>query len=126
MVKVRKSLLDQADKLICGGREADYGDPRKNFSDIAAGWSLIIDKKIKPEEVALMMAWLKIARLFKTPDHVDSWVDLVGYAALGGELAQKMGNTDTTDVLASYAGGDNNGNYVGPSRKATLDSLEIV
>ena len=89
MDKARQIILAEAGKLISGGREADYGDPHKNFSDIAKGWSLIVGKNISPAEVTLMMAWLKISRLFKTPAHTDSWIDLVGYAALGGELAQK-------------------------------------
>jgi|TARA_R110000822_G_scaffold69899_1_gene169383 hypothetical protein len=93
MDKARQTILAEADRLISGDREEDYGDPHKNFSDVSKGWSLIIGKKISPEEVALMMAWLKISRLFKTPTHTDSWIDLVGYAALGGELAQK-GATD--------------------------------
>jgi len=30
-----------------------------------------------------------MARLFKSPNHRDSWVDLIGYAALGGELSER-------------------------------------
>lgn len=87
--KKRKEFLDAADNLINGDREKDYGDPNKNFEDIAVGWSLITGTEITSSQVTLMMAWLTIARLFKTPDHSDSWIDLIGYAALGGELAQK-------------------------------------
>lgn len=85
----RKEFLDDAEKLINGDREKEYGDPFKNFKDIAAGWSLITGSEITATQVTLMMAWLKMARLFKTPNHSDSWVDLIGYAALGGELSQK-------------------------------------
>lgn len=92
--KNRKEFLDEAEKLINGDREKDYGDPFKNFKDIATGWSLITGAEITPSQVTLMMAWLKMARLFKTPDHLDSWVDLIGYAALGGELSQKGEKND--------------------------------
>ena len=39
--------------------------------------------------MALMMASVKIARLCNTIDHEDSWVDLVAYGALGGEMSEK-------------------------------------
>jgi hypothetical protein len=34
-----------------------------------------------------MCADLKLARLENQPDHMDSWVDLAGYAACGAEIA---------------------------------------
>ena len=33
-----------------------------------------------------MYVMVKIARLVKTPSHIDSWTDLAGYAGLGGEI----------------------------------------
>jgi hypothetical protein len=30
---------------------------------------------------------LKVARLMHTPGHVDSWVDIAGYAACGADVA---------------------------------------
>ena len=89
MTRTRDALLEEAGNLINHNREKDYGEASKNFQDIAAGWSLILDRSVEPEDVALMMAWLKIARLFKSPDHRDSWIDLIGYAALGGELSER-------------------------------------
>lgn len=89
MTRTRDTLLEEAGDLINKQREHDYGEASKNFHDIAAGWSLILDRSVEPEDVALMMAWLKIARLFKSPNHRDSWVDLIGYAALGGELSER-------------------------------------
>jgi len=89
MARTRDILLEEAGDLINKQRETDYGEASKNFQDIATGWSLILDRSVEPEDVALMMAWLKIARLFKSPNHRDSWVDLIGYAALGGELSQR-------------------------------------
>jgi len=49
---------------------------------------------LTPEHVALMMDWLKTARLLGGNDlgHLDSWTDKIGYAALGGEIA-----TEKTD-----------------------------
>jgi hypothetical protein len=38
------------------------------------------------DEVILCMIAVKMSRLIKTPEHEDSWVDIAGYAALGGEI----------------------------------------
>ena len=80
-------ILDQGKALIVGNREDDYGDAAKNFSDIAALWSVVIGVEVKPWQVAACMTQLKLARAIKTHDHHDSWVDMAGYVGLAGELA---------------------------------------
>ena len=80
-------ILDQAKALITGNREDDYGDAAKNFSDIAALWSVVMGIEVKPWQVAACMTQLKLARAIKTHDHHDSWVDMAGYVGLAGELA---------------------------------------
>lgn len=42
---------------------------------------------ILPEDVAIMMALLKIARIASGNYKVDSYIDLAGYAACAGECA---------------------------------------
>lgn len=65
-----------------------YGEPEDNFSDIAKLWSSYLDIDIGPEDVAIMMCLFKIARLKSSCyESKDSWVDLIGYAACGGEIA---------------------------------------
>ena len=49
----------------------------------------IVDTVFSAYDVAVMMALLKIARISENPQHMDSWVDLAGYAACGGEIAWK-------------------------------------
>ena len=41
---------------------------------------------IEADDVAAMMALLKIARIATGTAKADNWVDLAGYAACGGEL----------------------------------------
>lgn len=83
---VPPSILVQADELINGDRQTDYGDKLQNFSQIAMLWQgilaakLLPDAKISPEDVALCMIQVKIARLAKNPDHEDSILDVAGYA----------------------------------------------
>jgi hypothetical protein len=47
----------------------------------------VFGQTVTPEQVALAMTCLKVARLIETPDHEDSWVDIAGYGACGAEIA---------------------------------------
>ena len=87
----RKRVLREAEKCVCGEREQDYGTPEDSFEMIGNLWTVYLDyaTKIGAHDVAAMMALLKIARIAKSPDHMDSWVDLAGYASCGGEIAWK-------------------------------------
>ena len=84
----RGRILKEANELIHGDRQKDYGPPEENFARIAKGWSVILGAQVTPEQVALCMAWLKIARLAEGP-HRDSYVDGAAYMALAGELGLK-------------------------------------
>ena len=82
----RKKIMRAAAELMDGERAKDYGDAVEMHRRIAAGWSEILGVKVEAHEVALCMAWLKIARLVETPSHEDSYVDLVAYGSLAGEI----------------------------------------
>lgn len=83
--------LDHARAAI-SDRQASYGSPAPNFTRVAAIWQAVLGPKMGPEhaisaaDVVLMMAGLKLARLVETPDHLDSAVDLAGYASLIQEV----------------------------------------
>lgn len=83
----REEILDTAKECVCGKREQDYGTPEDNFGVIAAFWTSYLHRVISPVDVAMMMALLKIARIRNGGGTGDSFVDLAGYAACGGELA---------------------------------------
>ena len=89
----RADILDTAKKCVCGQREQDYGTPESNFQLIADLWndylfpSLHENKAvISATDVAMMMALMKIARIRNGGGTGDSFVDLAGYAACGGEI----------------------------------------
>jgi hypothetical protein len=82
----RRKIMKAASELMDGERAKDYGDALEMHRRIAVGWSEILGVKVEPHEVALCMAWLKIARLVETPGHEDSYVDLVAYGSLAGEI----------------------------------------
>ena len=83
----RKEILEKAEQCVNGQREQDYGSPEDNFGVIADLWSVYLgDRNINPVDVAMMMALLKIARIRSGQGTDDSFVDLAGYAACGGEI----------------------------------------
>ena len=90
----RDDFLDAAQKIINGDRAEEYGPAERNFDDIRYEWSPIIERiKSESEEldiidVAILQCKLKIARLLRNKWHRDSWIDLIGYAAIGAELAE--------------------------------------
>lgn len=63
-----------------------YGPPVENFDRIAKMWSVLLNKKITPNDVARMMVALKLARSVETPDHRDDYLDMLGYVVLGWDL----------------------------------------
>ena len=86
MKKDREYFLNQAEKLINGPRAKEYGPAKFNHERIAKIWSVILAREVTAEEVIACMIGVKLARLAETLDHDDSWVDIIGYAALGGEI----------------------------------------
>lgn len=87
----RQRVLREAERCVCGQREQDYGTPEDSFQKIGNLWTVYLNyaTKIDAEDVAAMMALLKIVRISENPQHMDSWVDGCGYFACGGEIAWK-------------------------------------
>ena len=87
----KQDLLEKA-KAAVGDRGLNYGKPEDNFNRIAARWNAHVLNRwgihvgFDAVDVAIMCADLKLARLENDPKHLDSWVDLAGYAACGANL----------------------------------------
>lgn len=73
------NILEEANKLVHGDRNADYGHPLDDFSKTAAMWSAILGTHVTPEQVGLCMCAVKISRQCNKPK-LDNLVDLAGYA----------------------------------------------
>jgi hypothetical protein len=78
----KKSLLQEADDLINGPRQEAYDDPKRNHQRIAVLWSVILGKEVTYQQVIQCMIAVKLARLIHSPDHLDSWKDIAGYAGV--------------------------------------------
>lgn len=89
----RGEIMKEALRCVTGEREQQYGSPEDNFMVIAELWTVYLEHGcvedngavlLHPEDVAAMMALLKIARICTGKYKGDNWVDLAGYAACGG------------------------------------------
>ena len=81
----RKEILDKAEKMINGPRAKDSGDAHENHERIAKMWSVLLERDVTVAQVYQCMIAVKLSRLIETPGHEDSWLDICGYSALGGE-----------------------------------------
>lgn len=75
------NVLQEADAIIHGERQAQYGDPERNFDRIAKAWGAYLGIELSGVDVCMMMGLLKIMRA-RGDYHRDSLVDLAGYAGL--------------------------------------------
>ena len=83
----RTQVLQQAGRLISNDRAEEYGDAMESFERTAKFWSLYLGHPVTANDVANMMILIKTSRLSHQPTHLDSLVDIAGYAALAVELA---------------------------------------
>lgn len=93
-ISPRASVLREAEALITGDRNKAYGSPTENFANIAALWNVQFGHKLKdgeafsPEDTALAMIHVKMARIIAQPKR-DNWTDIAGYAACGYEASEE-------------------------------------
>lgn len=94
----KKSVLEAAIQTVAD-RGVPYGGVEDNFGRIARMWNQHLVNRglletathgLGPDDVAMMMILMKVARLQALPSHQDSWVDVAGYAACGGEIGAKL------------------------------------
>lgn len=74
------NILEEANSLVNGNRQADYGHPLDDFQRTAKMWTAILGFPVTPEQVGLCMCAVKISRQVNHPKR-DNLVDLAGYAA---------------------------------------------
>ena len=87
------ALISEVGKLI-SERVKNYGEPLANMTDIAELFNVYLKGKDKIEavDVPILMVLVKVARLMKTPYHVDSHSDIIGYGGISKGIAIKEQN----------------------------------
>ena len=79
------TILDEAARIL-RERNGAYGEPAECMAAVATRWSTTLGVSVTPAQVVLCMIDLKLARLAHDPRHHDSALDVIGYAALLGEV----------------------------------------
>lgn len=84
-------LIAKAGELVGGDRAKTHGDKHTNFANIARYWNAHIATKngaeLTGQDVGVMMALLKVARMNSGELNEDDFVDCIGYLGCAGELA---------------------------------------
>lgn len=100
-MKKAGEILETAAQLVDGERARLHGDKVANHWNIADLWSAylrIMQRRCSVDgvdaiDVANMMILLKVARTVSGGDHnLDNYVDAAGYAAVAGEIAERVHN----------------------------------
>lgn len=90
-VSDREHLLLGAIEAITKQRNNEYGPPTQDFDRTAKLWTEAFRHKLKdgevfqPHEVAIFQILLKISRSAWSPEKMDHWLDIAGYAGCGWE-----------------------------------------
>jgi Domain of unknown function (DUF6378) len=78
-------LLEHAAGLVAR-RRREYSEPVDVFDAVAKRWSLVFGTKVTAAQVMIALLDLKLTRLSGDPKHLDSIVDVAGYAAVLQEV----------------------------------------
>ena len=78
---MHESILEEAQRLVHGDRQADYGHPLDDFTRTGRIWAAILGlPEVTPEQVGLCMVAVKVSRYCNRPKR-DSLTDGAGYFA---------------------------------------------
>jgi len=92
-MKRTEELLDHVQSTVVQ-RGSVYGSPTINHRRISELWSGYLDTYISPEQVAMCMLLVKVARLSQSSDHEDSLTDLIGYGIIYHKIVREMRGED--------------------------------
>ena len=102
-------ILENTKKLVSESRHDTHGDKVINHENISRLWTAYLQNKFKlnlnllPEDVANLMSLLKLARSQAGKHNLDDYVDICGYAAISGEIAEARNNVKSSTLGVSNA-----------------------
>ena len=81
----KQSILSEAEEIVNGSRQSDYGDPVESFERIAKTASMIAGRDLSPNDCCAVLMAVKLVRESFAHKR-DNLVDLCGYAHIMNEL----------------------------------------
>ena len=104
----RANTLEKAKEIVCGHRENEYGSPEDNFKTIADFWSVYKGVEFTANDVAMMMALLKIGRSRKngTASKVSyrNYYERDSDRIRAGSASNRRGGLEYDDILFDTRG----------------------
>lgn len=85
----RWHILQDAANLVDGDRHKTHGPAELNLGTTGELWTFYSGRKLDAHDVAMMNVLQKISRILCGERIRDHYVDIAGWAALAGELANK-------------------------------------
>ena len=83
-----KSILAEAEDIVNGSRQADYGDAKESFTKVASVASVMTGKELSPDDCCAVLMAVKLVR--ESFRHKrDNLVDLCGYAEIMNRINEK-------------------------------------
>ena len=83
---LREEVLNNTLQVLEERKSRNAGQGENSFTLISELWSAYLNHHIDPDEVAMMMVLLKVARSKLQAYNPDNYVDAAGYSAIAGEL----------------------------------------
>jgi hypothetical protein len=135
-VNVKEEIGLEAIRIVSGDRRKAYGKPEDNFQRIADRWNVNLRNKgiallydddagepyhLTAHDVWSFMVDMKLARLAETPNHRDSFVDILGYTLCGAELVIKS----QAEIDQSHADEANKWAVKVPAAQAIDDGMRV-
>lgn len=106
----REQIIASIAQAVLKDRQATHGNPENSFGLFAELVTFYLKGRgllpnlatLQDFDCAAIQALLKLSRIALNPHHIDSWVDLGGYAVCGGSLCKLPVNENTMgNVLGS-------------------------
>jgi Domain of unknown function (DUF6378) len=80
-----EDLLEHAVALVTR-RRREYGAPVDLFERVAVRWSQVLGTSVTPVQVIICLIDLKVVRVARDPQHLDSITDIASYAGCLAEV----------------------------------------
>jgi hypothetical protein len=100
-----ENILEEANRLVHGDRQAAYGHPLDDFTKTATMWSAILGAPVTAEQVGLCMIAVKISRQCNAPKR-DNMTDAAGYAATVQMVVEERARRSQPEYVRSQAQND--------------------
>ena len=101
------NILEEANRIVNGDRQADYSDPVRNFTDISEIATFLTKKELTAEDCCNVLIAVKLTReRFKHKE--DNLIDLAGYTEILNRIkSQNVFIQDVSNLLCGSFEPDN-------------------